>query len=108
MAIGETPMFDHLSGSAGPVDFRTRRNHKIEIGKKRIPDQPERSDAQQEINQMYGYAVEIWRTSSADEQKNFSDEGDKTNITGFNWLLYLVIAPALYDQAKYDISRYGA
>jgi len=107
MAIGKTPLFSELSGSCGPVDFRTRMNGKIEIGTNRDPTKKPKTAAQQQINEMYGYAVEIWNTSSEINKNAWNEKGDLLQISGWNYLVYIAINPARSDEAEYNISRYG-
>jgi len=107
MAIGTTPIFSEISGSTAELTFRTRRNKAIEISHKQGPRPAARSEAQQLINKKYGFAVEVWRTSTPDKKTSWNEKGTSKNISGFNYLVYLVIHPARYNKAEYDISSYG-
>jgi len=86
MAIGTTPLFSKISGSAGPVDFRTRRNGKIEIGKKRIPANPQ-STRQLEVRNGYGRLHELWQNASYIDKAQYERLGQLYNVSPWNAFL---------------------
>lgn len=86
MAIGKTPLFSELSGSCGPVDFRTRRNGKIEIGKKRIPANPQ-SIRQREVRAGYGRLYEVWQNASYIDKTQYKRLGKLYNVSAWNAFL---------------------
>lgn len=107
MATGTSPLFTTISGKVAGIDYRTRRNNKIEIGKTRDPHNKTPSSEQQDIQQKYGHAAEIWRTSTNENKEAWNANGNITNISGFNYLIYIAIAPGRYNEAQYGISNYG-
>ena len=86
MAIATTPLFNQISGSAGPVDFRTRRNGKIEIGKKRIPSNPQ-STRQLEVRAGYGRLHELWQNASYIDKAQYERLGQLYNVSAWNAFL---------------------
>jgi hypothetical protein len=86
MAIGTTPLFSELSGSCGPVDFRTRRNNKIEIGKKRIPANPQ-STEQTNTRNAYGRLHELWQNADWIDKTQYENMAAEYNISTWNAFL---------------------
>lgn len=86
MAIGTTPLFSKISGSAGPVDYRTRRNGKIEIGKKRIPANPQ-STEQQNTRNAYGRLHELWQNAAWIDKTQYENIAAAYNISAWNAFL---------------------
>jgi hypothetical protein len=100
MAIGTTPLFSKISGSAGPVDFRTRRNGKIEIGKKRIPANPQ-STRQLEVRAGYGRLHELWQNAPWIDKNPINSNAKLDKLSSWNeWLKYhlpiMSLDPAFY------------
>lgn len=86
MAIGTTPLFSELSGSCGPVDFRTRRNGKIEIGKKRIPANPQ-STEQLNTRNAYGRLHELWQNAAWIDKEQYNNIAAEYKISPWNAFL---------------------
>lgn len=86
MAIVTTPLFNRISGSAAGVDFRTRRNGKIEIGEKRIPTNPQ-SNRQLEVRAGYGRLHELWQNASYIDKAQYERLGKLYNVSAWNAFL---------------------
>jgi len=86
MAIGTTSLFSSLSGSLSQIDFRTRKNKKIEIGKKRIPLNT-RSPRQLEVRAGYGRLHELWQNASYIDKNPIISNAEIECISSWNqWL----------------------
>lgn len=83
MAIATTTLFNEIHGSAGSVDFRTRRNGKIEIGKKRIPSNPQ-STEQQNTRNAYGRLHELWQNAAWIDKTQYENIATAYDISAWN------------------------
>ena len=86
MALAKTPLFDRISGSEAGVDFRTRRNGKIEIAKKRIPSNPQ-STEQTNTRNAYGRLHELWQNAAWIDKTQYENIAAAYNISSWNAFL---------------------
>lgn len=100
MAIGTTPLFSKISGSVGPVDYRTRRNGKIEIGKKRIPANPQ-STRQLEVRTAYGRLFELWENEVWVNKQQYADIAEPQKIAAWNAWQQVHIPSMNYNPVAY-------
>ena len=100
MAIATTPLFSRISGSAGSVDFRTRRNGKIEIGKKRIPSNPQ-STEQQNTRNAYGRLHELWQNAAWIDKEQYENIAAAYDISAWNAFLMRHLSTMRLNPAAY-------
>ncbi len=86
MAKGKSPYLNEIHGGLRDLGIRTRRNGVIEISAE-LGKRYTRTEAQDEIREKYGHAVELWRTKSAEEKAEYDALGAPEHITGWNYFM---------------------
>jgi len=86
MAKGKSPYIREIHGGTSTLGMRTRRNGTIEISAE-LGKRYTRTEAQDEIREKYGHAVELWRAKSAEEKAEYDALGAPEHITGWNYFM---------------------
>jgi len=86
MPIGKSPLLKQVRKGFKNVDLRTRKNLKVELGKKRMPFNP-RTASQRKIRTRYGELVQAWRSLTATERESYNDRAEPLSISGWNLFL---------------------
>jgi len=73
MAIVRSTLFTELRDKIADLEFRMRRNRKIELAKKRVPTN-KRTEKQQQVRQAYGKCVEMYNKLSEEEKKAYAEK----------------------------------
>lgn len=75
-----------ISGKLKNVEFRTRRDGRIELGARRIPKQP-LSPAQLSVRKAYGKIYQKWTQLSEEEKAYWNELGKAEKLSGWNVFL---------------------
>lgn len=86
MPIVRSPLFDEIRKAMQNLDFRVRKNKKIEMSKIRIPSNPN-TEAQQKVRQEYGSLVEQWRGLTEEEKATYDLDAEPLHLSGWNLFL---------------------
>lgn len=83
MVKATSPIFSEIHGGIKNVDFRTRRNRIIEIGRKRTPYNPQ-TEAQQNHRALYAPAVKRWKEMDEELREQWGVIASLSKISGYN------------------------
>lgn len=84
-----------LFGKLKNVEFRTRRDGRIELGARRIPKQP-LSPAQLSVREAYGKIYQKWTQLSEEEKQYYNSLGKAEKLSGWNVFFREKMKPALF------------
>jgi len=84
-----------ISGKLKNVEFRTRRDGRIELGARRIPKQP-LSPAQLSVREAYGKIYQKWTQLNEEEKQYYNSLGQKEGLSGWNVFFREKMKPALF------------
>ena len=76
-------IMNEIRGKIKNVEFRTRRDGRIELGARRIPKQP-LSPAQLSVREAYGKIYQKWTQLSEEEKQYYNSLGRKEGLSGWN------------------------
>jgi len=98
LPIAKSPYLKEIRGGMKCVDFRMRKNKKIELAMYRFPYNP-KSPAQQDIRSRYGKAVEGWRALTDEEKQSYNEKAKQEQISGWNYYLreQMLAPPIVYE-----------
>lgn len=82
MALIKSPLFDGLWGKIGDLEFRMRKNKKIELAKKRIPMNC-RSEAQLKQRERYKNCLQQYYKLTPEQLKQYEEIGRKQKLDAF-------------------------
>ena len=80
MAIVKSPLFTELRDKIADLEFRMRRNKKIELAKKRVPSNPGTSK-QRKVRTIYGQCVEKYNQLTDEEKAYYVQKYRKENLS---------------------------
>lgn len=72
-----------ISGKLKNVEFRTRRDGRVELAARRIPKQP-LSPAQLSVREAYGQIYQAWTQLSEEEKQYYNSLGKAEKLSGWN------------------------
>ena len=82
MAIVKSPLFTELRDKIADLEFRMRRNKKIELAKKRVPSNP-RTSKQMKIRQIYRQCVKKYNQLTDEEKAYYVQKYRKENLDAY-------------------------
>lgn len=98
MAVVKSDVFKIICGKLKMLEFRYRKNKKIELSMKRIPRYT-RTQAQDQIRTRYGQLVEQWKKLPESEKQRYNELARRYAISGWNYyvMINMAVQPLIFD-----------